>query len=107
MASLQNKAGKFMAPDVESGVAALSNVQFPENMIAWVPDPEGEHAYPIATFTWMLFYKRNEDPKKAEILRDMVEFGLTEGQKMSAKMGYVPLPQNVVEAVRAAAKNIQ
>ncbi|MEW6039747.1 MAG: phosphate ABC transporter substrate-binding protein PstS [Pseudomonadota bacterium] len=107
MASLQNKAGRFIAPGEEGGVAALSSVQFPENMIAWVLDPEGENAYPIATFTWMLFYKQNGDPKKAEILRDMVEYGLTEGQKMSAKMGYIPLPRSVVEAVRAGARNIQ
>jgi len=31
----------------------------------------------------------------------MVEYGLTEGQKLSAKMGYIPLPENVVTAVRA------
>lgn len=107
MASLQNKSGKFVAPTDEGGIATLSTVQLPENMIAWVLDPEGENSYPIATFTWMLFYKQNGDAKKAEILRDLVEYSVTEGQKMSAKMGYIPLPQNVVQAVRAAAKNIQ
>jgi len=107
MASLQNKAGVFVKPGGAGGEAALASANFPENLIAWVLDPEGASAYPIATFTWMLFYKDNGDPKKAGALREMVEFGLTEGQKMSAKMGYIPLPENVVQLVRAATKSIQ
>ncbi len=107
MADLQNKAGKFVHPNEESGQAALASAQLPENLIAWMFDPEGEKSYPIATFTWMLFYQQNPDPKKAEVLREMVEYGLTEGQKQSAKMGYIPLPENVISAVRATLKKIQ
>ncbi len=107
MADLQNKAGKFVEPSAESGAAALASATLPENLIAWVLDPEGEKSYPITTFTWMLFYQKNADPKKAEILREVVEYGLTEGQKLSAKMGYIPLPENVVTAVRAAVVKIQ
>ena len=50
----------------------------------------------------MLFYKENKDPKKAAALRQLVEYCLTEGQKLSAQMGYIPLPANVVAAVRKA-----
>jgi len=107
MAALQNKAGKFVSPGAESGQATLATAQLPENLIAWVQDPDGENSYPIATFTWMLFYQRNATPAKAKILRDMVEYGLTEGQKLSTKMGYIPLPGNVVSAVRIAARKIQ
>lgn len=107
MAELQNKTGKFVKPSAESGAAALATAQLPENLIAWVLDPEGEKAYPIATFTWMLFYQQNATPEKAKILRDVIEYGLTEGQKLSPKMGYIPLPDNVVSAVRAASKKIQ
>src|SRR5262249_16010180 len=70
-------------------------------------DPQAPKAYPIATYTWMLFYKENKDPKKAAALRQMVEYCLTEGQKMSASMGYIPLPETVVAAVRKAAASIQ
>ncbi|MGY6216687.1 phosphate ABC transporter substrate-binding protein PstS [Methylolobus aquaticus] len=107
MASLQNKAGAFVKPGAEGGVATLASVSFPPDLIAWAPDPDGEKSYPIASFTWMLFYKDNGNPKKAEVLRDMVEYCLTEGQKVSGKMGYIPLPENVVQLVRAGAKAIQ
>ncbi|MGY6278077.1 phosphate ABC transporter substrate-binding protein PstS [Methylomonas sp. MgM2] len=107
MAYLQNKAGQFVYPGAESGAATLASATLPENLIVWMFDPEGEKSYPIATFTWMLFYAQNADPKKAEILREMVEYGLTEGQKLSDKMGYIPLPENVISKVRAAAQKIQ
>lgn len=107
MAYLQNKAGQFVYPSAETGAATLAAANLPENLIAWMFDPEGEKSYPIATFTWMLFYQKNADPKKAEILRELVEYGLTEGQKKSAQMGYIPLPENVISAVRNAAQKIQ
>jgi phosphate transport system substrate-binding protein len=37
----------------------------------------------------------------------MVEYGLTEGQKIADSMGYIPLPAVVVEQVRKAAANIK
>jgi phosphate transport system substrate-binding protein len=107
MADLQNKSGDFVRPGPESGAAALATAELPENLIAWVLDPEGKKSYPIATFTWMLFYQKNATPEKAKILRDVVEYGLTEGQKISGKMGYIPLPEKVVKAVRAASAKIQ
>src|SRR5918992_2522791 len=58
MASLENKAGKFVKPSLESGQAALAGVDLPPDLRAWLPDPSGEGAYPIVTYTWMVFYKK-------------------------------------------------
>ncbi|EXJ12621.1 phosphate ABC transporter substrate-binding protein PstS [Imhoffiella purpurea] len=115
VAMLENKSGKFIAPGPESGAAALASAQFPEgtlpnsdvpNLIAWVWDPAGEDAYPIATFTWMLFYK-DQDDDKAAALRKMVAYGIEEGQKIADSMGYIPLPENVREMVLETAEYIQ
>lgn len=105
-AMLENKAGTFIAAGGDAGAAALSEAEFDENLIAWVKDPKGEDAYPITTFTWMLFYK-DQDDKKAAALRDMVEYGLTDGQKIAEQMGYVPLPETVVAKIRDAKQAIQ
>src|SRR5215470_1591295 len=107
MAQLQNKAGQFVEPGGEGGPAALASVQLPPNLRAWISDPEGAKAYPLATYTWMLLFKDNKDQKKAAALRQLVEFCLTDGQKMSQQMGYIPLPENVVGVVRKAASSIQ
>ena len=107
MAWLENKAGTFVEPTLESGQAALAGVTLPADLRAWLPDPDGAAAYPIVSYTWMLFYKKYRDPAKAAALRQMVEYCLTDGQKISAQMGYIPLPANVVAEVRKAAENIQ
>jgi len=115
MAILQNKAGQFVAPGDEAGKAALAGAEFPTKTLpgsdtpdlrVWVSDPAGEMAYPIASFTWMLFYQ-DQDDAKAKVLRDMVEYGLTKGQAMAPKMGYIPLPDSVVARVRKAVALIQ
>jgi phosphate transport system substrate-binding protein len=105
-AELQNKAGKFIAASQKSGEAALAGATMPPDLRAWIDDPAGDEAYPIAGFSWMLFYKK-QDPKKAEVLRKMVDYSLTKGQTMADGMGYIPLPPSVIEKVKAAAKDIQ
>ena len=107
MANLQNREGKFVAPGLAGGQAALAGAKIPENMRVWLPDPKGADSYPIATYTWMLFYKKYKNPQKAEALRKMVVYCLDEGQKIADRAGYIPLPAKVVEAVRKASANIQ
>jgi phosphate transport system substrate-binding protein len=106
MALLQNKAGKYVPAGDEGGAIALAGAEFPPDLIVWVDDPAEAKAYPIASFTWMLFYEK-QNPQKAEYLRKLVDYGLTEGQKVADRMGYIPLPPNVVEKVKAASAKIQ
>ncbi|MEM7396358.1 MAG: phosphate ABC transporter substrate-binding protein PstS, partial [Verrucomicrobiota bacterium] len=107
MASLENKAGEFIKPSTESAQKTLSSIKMPENLIAWAPDPEGAQDYPIVTFTWLLCYKQYADAAKLKALKDVIEYCLTEGQKSSEQLGYIPLPADVIERVRAALDNIK
>ena len=106
VALMQNKAGQFVAPGGDGGMQALANAKLPPDMRLWLSDPEGDKAYPITSYTWMMFYKKYDDPNKAAAIRKMIDYCLTEGQKMSDKMGYLPLPQNVIAEVRKATANI-
>ena len=106
MASLENKSGSFVAPTTDSAKAALASAQLPADMIVWVSDPDGKDAYPIVTFTWMCFYKQYSDKDKLEALKAIVTYGLTEGQKESEALGYVPLPDSVVTKAQDAVKSL-
>jgi phosphate transport system substrate-binding protein len=115
VAMLENKEGKFVSPGPEAGAAALASAEFPSGNLpgsnipdlrAWVYDPSGAEAFPIATFTWLIFPEKME-AEKAQAARDLVEYCLTEGQKSADDLGYIPLPENVVETVRTVAQNIQ
>ncbi len=109
MAWLENKAGHFVEPNDQSGAKALArnSMLMPENLRLLIPDPDGEDAYPILTLSWLLLYRHYPDPAKASAIKQFVNFGLTEGQRYSRELGYVPLPDEIVSRSRQALENIQ
>jgi phosphate transport system substrate-binding protein len=107
MAILENKAGEFVAPTMASGQAALAAAEFPESLIAWVPDPKAKDAYPIVTYTWILAYKQYADKGKLEALKGVLNYAVTDGQKDAEALGYLPLPAPVVDKVKAALLTIK
>jgi phosphate transport system substrate-binding protein len=106
MAVLENKAGRFVAPSMKSGQAALAGGKLPENLRLWIPDPEGQEAYPIVTYTWLLCYRHYDDPQVSRTLKDVIRYCLTDGQKISPELGYIPLPAEVASQVLKAVDNI-
>ena len=106
-ATLENKAGKYVAPSDESAADALSAATLPENLRAFVTDPEGEASYPIVTYTWLLAYENYDDPDKLQAFKEVVNWSLTEGQAYAGDLGYIPLPDNVVEKVQSKLDTIQ
>lgn len=106
MATLENHDGTFVAPTPDSGAATLAQLKLPENLRAFDFDPAGRESYPIVTFTWWLCRKQNPPDVAGEIKR-LAKWCLTEGQKLSAELGYIPLPPSVVERDVAALENIR
>ena len=104
MALLQNKAGTFVAPDDTAGLQALSeaSAKTPAGLNQSIVDPSGTRAYPIVTFSWLLLYRRYDDPQKSAGLRDFVGWGLSSGQTVSQKLGYLPLPAEVAASGKQA-----
>jgi phosphate transport system substrate-binding protein len=114
MAHLQNhhahkhQTNRFIKPSPESGKAALEITadKIPENLHIEVKDPEGEYAYPIVTYTWLICDRHYDDPRIATELYNVIMFGLNEGQEISVKLGYLALPEEVVKKVQEKAKEI-
>jgi len=106
VAALENQLGNFIVPSEESASKTLEAVELPANFRAFISDPKGEESYPIVTYTWLLAYENYPDASKAKSMEAMIEYGLTEGQRYSAELGYVPLPPSVVEKVAAAADKL-
>src|SRR5271157_2231954 len=105
-ATLENQPGNYVAASTASAEAALASAELPPDMIVWVSDPAGADAYPIVTYTWMLLYKKYEDKDKLAALRGLIDYSVTDGQKESESLGYVPLPDAVAQKVKAAADSI-
>lgn len=107
VAALENQAGEYVLPGVESAAIALSTVDLPDNLRAFAPDPEGAGSYPISTYSWILAYQQYDDPAKAEAMKNMLQWCLNEGQSYSEELGYVPLPDEIAQRVLSATEQIQ
>ena len=105
-ALLQNKSGNYVSASDKSGAATLASATLGPDLRGWIEDPAGSDAYPIATFTWLLAYKK-QDPAKADWMRKLVDYCVTKGQSISDSMGYIPLPPSVVEKIKTASAAIQ
>ncbi len=107
MASLENKAGEFVAANDESAAATLASVELPENLRIWPSDPVGKGDYPIVTFTWILVYGEYSDATIKDAVTKFVKFGLTDGQQYAPELGYVSLPEPVVKKAMAALESVK
>ena len=106
MANLQNKAGKFIEPTAKAGAATLAAIKLPPNLRAFILNPDGAASYPFVTFSWLLVFKKYEDPKKAIGMQVLVDYAINDGQKVSEQLGYIPLPKEVRQKVAAAAQTL-
>ena len=106
MAMLENKAGNLCRADngFGRGGAGLGGIAGGSDCLG--SDPEGKDAYPIVTYTWMLCYKKYDNKARLEAIRALIDYGLTDGQKESEALGYIPLPPKWSTKVKAAAGTI-
>ncbi len=105
--SVKNAAGNFVKATLDSVTeAAASAPKMPADFRVSITNAPGKNAYPISSFTWLLIPEQAKDPNKGKIIADFLAWMLADGQKMTTQLSYAPLPPNVVEKVKAAAKQI-
>ncbi|MGQ9837566.1 MAG: phosphate ABC transporter substrate-binding protein PstS [Cyanobacteriota bacterium] len=107
VAALENQSGQFILPTPAAAATALQEVELPENLRAFIPDPAGSGAYPIVTYTWILAYRQYPDPAMAEALRAVLRWAITEGQTLAEELGYLPLSEAVAARSLEAVQLIQ
>src|SRR2546425_1605568 len=108
--SVRNKAGKFIAPTLESITAAAAGAMSAmgprTDFRVSITNPDGDKAYPIASFTWFLLHKQYDDAAKAGALVKFVWWAETEGQAKAEPLGYAPLPRQLRPWIEARLKTI-
>jgi len=107
--SVQNLAGTFVRASVESVTAAgaAAAASMPPDFRVSITNAPGDGAYPVSSFTWLLFYENPKNKKAAKVMVDFMTWALTDGQAYSAQLGYAPLPQAVVKMELEALKKIR
>jgi phosphate transport system substrate-binding protein len=107
-ASLKNKSGKFVDPSLDAitAAAAASSSKIPDDLRVSITDAEGDAAYPISAFTYILVYQDMTDASKAKALADFLWWGVHDGQKLGAPLQYAVLPAEVVTKDEAKLKSL-
>jgi phosphate transport system substrate-binding protein len=97
--SVQNRAGEFVKATTDSVTAAAAGAasSMPADFRVSITNAEGAGAYPVSSFTWMLFYQDPTDKARASAMVDFMKWALTDGQQYCADLGYAPLPPAVVQ----------
>jgi phosphate transport system substrate-binding protein len=107
---VQNKAGNFITPSLESVTAAAAGAMDAmgptTDFRVSITNPDGAQAYPIASFTWLLLRKQYPDAAKARELVKFVWWAVTEGQAEAPRLGYAPLPSAMRPWIEARLKTI-
>lgn len=103
-AVVQNKAGQFVTPSLDSvtAAAASSAAAMPDDFRVSITDAAGPDAYPIAGMTWLLVYQKQADAEKGKKLVAFLDWALGDGQKAAPELHYAPLPPAVAAKAKAS-----
>jgi phosphate transport system substrate-binding protein len=116
-AYLQNQAGKFIEPTLESTRAAVEATAptLPKGAASWehisVVNAPGGDSYPVASFSYLILFKElstnpSIDQAKAKALVDFMSWAITEGQQSADDLSYVPLPAEIVKLNQETLKSL-
>ncbi len=97
---LKNKAGKFVAPSIDSFQAAAESGDFePEkHFYLWLINAPGDDAWPISGATFILLAREKKDSNTKTVR--FFDWAFKNGDQTAKRLVYVPLPGSLKEKIR-------
>jgi phosphate transport system substrate-binding protein len=106
-AKVQNKAGNFITPSIQS-VTAAANIAIPPDAKVSLTNTDAADGYPISGFSWVLIYKEQKyggrSSDRATKLLKLISWVIHDGQQYSAALTYAPLAPAAVSVGDAILK---
>jgi len=108
-APVKNAGGTFTEPTIASVTAAAAGIgdRIAPDLRASIVNAPGADAYPISGFTWILAYQNMPDKAKATAVTRLLYWGISDGQKLNAELGYAPLPASIAQKAQEKIQSIQ
>lgn len=100
-AQIENKEGKFINPNIKSfqDGAKYATWSAKNDFYAIIGDPIGATSYPIVAATFILMpYEKNIENRN---VINFIEWAFTNGDSLVQELGYIPLPKETKDAIRA------
>jgi phosphate transport system substrate-binding protein len=106
---VQNKSGAYVAPSMQAANQALAGVDFNQDFrVNFTEFGNPNQGYPIVGLTWIMVYKQYNQPGKAEAVKRLVQWMMTDGQQINDDLSYTripaPIANRVVQAVNSGVK---
>lgn len=100
-ALLQNRAGRFIRPDIASFQSAASSADWSKtsDFHLLLTDVPGEKSYPIVATVFVLMPK-TAAPRRTRAALDFFRWSLEHGARDASRLGYVPLPTPLVDQIK-------
>lgn len=102
-ASISNANDKFVNPSPETFASAASSADWDYDKNAFgeiLTNIQGDDSYPISAATFVLIYAKAKDDEKTKTIIDFYDWAFNKGQAYASELGYVPLPQDIVDKVK-------
>jgi phosphate transport system substrate-binding protein len=101
---MKNKAGKFVAPTMDSFAAAAASADWSkvQNFAIDLNDQPGAASWPIESATFVLLPTDPKDPAQSAAVKKFFDWGFSHGSDIAKQLLYIPLPASVQTAIRAA-----
>ena len=100
--SMVNKAGKTVAPDIKTFQASAANADWssqPGFGVILANQP-GDDSWPMTAATWILVYKKPQDPATTAEALKFFAWAYKSGSAMAQELDYVPMPEKVVSEIQ-------
>jgi phosphate transport system substrate-binding protein len=103
-ALMKNPAGNFVAPNMETFAASAANADWSkvENFAVDLNDQPGADSWPIESATFVLLPTDPKDVAQSAAVKKFFDWGFGHGNDIAKELLYIPLPDNVKAAIRAA-----
>jgi phosphate transport system substrate-binding protein len=103
---LQNASGKFVAPTMQSYTAAAAAADWSkvQNFAVDLNNEPGNDSWPIESATFVLLPINPDASAQSAAVVKFFDWSFTHGNDLAAQLQYIPLPDSVHQAVRAAWK---
>ncbi len=108
-ALMENRAGKFVAPDQKSFKAAAAGADWAHapGMYVILTDQPGAGSWPITGASFILMHTVQDKPANAKEVLQFFSWAFKNGDGMASELDYVSMPDSVVSLIQASWKNIK
>nr|MBP6627427.1 phosphate ABC transporter substrate-binding protein PstS [Arenimonas sp.] len=102
-AAVRNSSGNFIVPSNDSIAAAAASADWKNatDFSLVITNAPGADAYPISATNFILMRKDPKDAARNQQALDFFTWVYAEGDESATKLGYVPLPDELVDQVKA------